>query len=170
MIATSSPSTDFPLAGFTGAGQGAGLFARLDFAGAAGIYEPAVRSCWPNCCPKGWPGASAPCPARSRNLSPRPASSPDTISREACILATQCALKTYCRAPGQGAIRADTPQRRRARRQLSLGLEPEPLCLLETNARNGGLFRPPARRTSGRCAAGGVFGRHLRHLPSGGGI
>ena len=67
-----------------------------------------------NCCPRAWPEASAPCPVRSRNSSPRRNSSPPSAAnfmRASSILPSSAA---------------------RAGRDLHLGLEPEPLCLLET--------------------------------------
>ena len=52
----------------------------------------------------------------------------------------------------------------RTKRQLHLGLEPEPLCLLENSGETISFFRPAARRASTRPAPGRASRRELRHL------
>ena len=60
-------------------GQGGGLPARLDDAGAAALHKSASPTSWPRSCRRAWRAASAPCPAPSsrwRPLRTRPSAWP----------------------------------------------------------------------------------------------
>ncbi len=104
-------------------GQGAGLLARLDFAGQSRLHEPALRSAGASCCHPASEGSVSTLPGSFKGF----ALTPDQVRLVRDNL-FQC-------------VEYIDKLSRRTGRKLHLGLEPEPLGLLETTAETVEFFR-----------------------------